>query len=94
MNSLMDSPAVGPPIDVVLTTVQKEVVVTIRVVMACFSLAGSLFVLGCMLWYKRYFGPHRLIMFLTLCNLGDAISNLLSFGTFFHESSRPGTTEI
>ena len=86
------SPVVGPPVDVVLTLTQKEVVISIRVAMAIFSLVGSLFVLSCMLWYKKYFGPHRLIMFLTLCNLGEAISNLLSFGTFNHEATRVGTS--
>jgi len=82
---------VPPPIDIVLSTSQKHVIITIRMVMAFLSLAGSLFVLGLMKKYKKYHGPQRLIMLLTICNLGDAVSSLLSFGTFSHDSDRPST---
>jgi hypothetical protein len=81
---------VPPPIEILLTYGQKEILITIRIVVAFLSLFGSLFVLGCMIKFKKLFGPQRLIMLLTICNLGDAVSSLLSFGTFFHESDRPG----
>lgn len=76
------------PQDIQLSLGQKEVLVTIRLVMAFLSMFGCFFVLVCMVKWKRLYGPHRLILILTLCNLGDAISSLLSFGTFSHESDR------
>lgn len=81
-------PEASTPVEVALTHGQREVIVTIRIVMAFLSLFGSLFVIGCMIKFKKFQGPQRLIMILTLCNMGDAISSLLSFGTFSHESDR------
>lgn len=81
----------APPQDIQLSLGQKEVLVTIRLVMAFLSMFGCFFVLVCMVKWKRLYGPHRLILILTLCNLGDAVSSLLSFGTFSHESDRSGT---
>lgn len=92
MNGTSPTYTVGPPIDIVLTEAQKEVIITTRIVMAFLSLTGSLCVLGLMVKYKKYYGPQRLIMLLTICNLGDAISSLLSFGTFSHEYDRPSTS--
>lgn len=92
---MTDSPAnlpVAPPIDIVLSHRQLEVLVTTRIVVAFLSLFGSLFVVICMIKFRKFQGPQKLIMILTLCNMGDAISSLLSFGTFFHESDRSGAS--
>ena len=85
-------PEASAPVDIVLSHGQREIIVTIRIVMAFLSLFGCFFVLGCMIKFKKFQGPQRLIMILTLCNMGDAISSLLSFGTFSHEQSRPSTS--
>lgn len=84
----------APPVEIILSLGQREIVVTIRLIMSFLSLGGSLFVIGSMIKYKKHYGPHRLIMILTLCYLGEAVTNLLSFGTFSHEADRPGTTDL
>lgn len=94
MNGTSPGEPFGAPIDIVLSNGQKDVVISIRLTMSCFSLVGSLFVLALMIKYKKYFGPHRLILLLTLMNLGEAITNLLSFGTFNREAQHPGMATL
>lgn len=83
---------VAAPANIELTNGQRDVVLIARIVMAFLSLFGSLFIIFCMVKFKKFQGPQKLIMILTLCNMGDAISSLLSFGTFSHENDRPGTS--
>lgn len=73
------------PIDISLTKGQKTTIITIRLVLSFLSLFGSIFVIYLMMKFKQFNGPQRLIFLLTICNLGEAITNLLSMLIFSHE---------